>query len=115
MVEYDMTISIIILFLNALTVLVFIFNIIFDINKAIESKTRAYLDFYFKLVMISLIGALMSGVSFCLGIKMWLKIDYLILNSSHITNLRLIFAVLMAVLSGIVLLIDKKDNPFRIK
>jgi len=115
MIEYNTLISITILILNILTVVMYLFSVSIRLKFAIGAKNRSELDFYFKLIMMSVIGALMGGISFYIGLNIWLKVNYLSLTGDDITVLRLVFAVLMGVRSGLMLILDENYNPFRVK
>lgn len=115
MILYDMIVSVVILLLNAFTIISYMVNIGTRLNLAINAKSKAELDFYFKMIMISLLGALMGGVSFYIGLKIWFKVDYLALSTNELTALRLVFAVLMGVQSSVMLILDQNYNPFRVK
>lgn len=107
----NLIIAVIILFLNSITVLVFACNIVFRLKSAINSETKAELDFYFKLIMLSVIGIIMAVIAFYIGMKIWLRTAHTALE--HITNLRLVYAVLMTAFSGIVSIVDRNYNPFK--
>jgi len=110
--EYpNLILSVIILIINAVTAIVFIFNIAFRLKSAVFSDTKEQLDFYFKLVMLSIIGVLLSGIGFYIGVKFWLKESGSI--ESGIVNIRLIHSVLMIIFALMVSIIDRRYNPFK--
>lgn len=113
MIHHDLIVSIAILFMNALTTLVFGCNVALKVRSAVTARTKEELDFYFKLIMKSIIGIFMSGISFYIGIKIWLKSDYMALET--INHLRLVYAVLMLAMAFIISIIDRRYNPFQIK
>lgn len=113
MIHHDLIMSITILLLNAVTILVFIFNVVFKIRCAVNAKSKPELDFYFKLIMKSIIGAFMAGISFYIGVRMWFKLEFMTLET--VNNLRLIYAVLMLSMAFIISIIDRKYNPFQVK
>ena len=113
MTHHSTLISVIVLLLNSLTVIIFAFNISRRLRSAINAASRLELDFYFKLILLSVIGAVMSGISFYIGVKLWLRTSYLMLDG--LANLRLVYAVLMAAMASVVSIIDSKYNPFGVK
>lgn len=111
--HHNTIISLVILGLNTISMMAFSVNVSVRLRRMISSDTKDELDYHFKILIVCVIGIILNVISFYLGVKIWLKLTAVPLDS--ILNLRLVFAVLMSVLALMISIIDKRYNPFDVR